>query len=155
MSTPFRRGFTLIELMIVVAIIGILASLGVQEFSTLLLRTKRAELSTHLDAIRSAEHAYLAEWDVYTTCALTPPDVPGRKAVLFGVTETSSADWNLLGWVPDGRVYGQYEASATGVGDVSIFETNAYADVDGDGNLCHYRATHLLKAELMTPNTIY
>ena len=36
------------------------------------MRAKRAELPTNLDGLRTAEKAYHAEWDAFTTAAATP-----------------------------------------------------------------------------------
>ena len=58
-------GFTLIELMIVVAIIGILASLAAPAASKFQCRAKQTEAKVGLKAIYVAELAYAAEFDAY------------------------------------------------------------------------------------------
>lgn len=151
-----QQGFTLIELMVVVAIIGILASLAIPAHQQFLLRSKRAEMSMHLTAIRTAQESYRAEWDYFTNCALMPQNIPGRTAVPFPATETTSYDWNMVGWVPDGRVYGQYQVIANAMpGQLASFTADAFADVDGDGNASHYLATTAYRSTMMTPNNVY
>ena len=60
-----RKGFTLVELMIVVAIIGILAAIAIPNFLQFRLKAKTSEAKSNLGAIRSTEVAYFAEWDFY------------------------------------------------------------------------------------------
>ena len=60
-----RKGFTLVELMIVVAIIGILAAIAIPNFLQFRLKAKTSEAKSNLGAIRSTEVAYFAEWDTY------------------------------------------------------------------------------------------
>ena len=60
-----RRGFTLIELMIVVAIIGILAAIAIPNFVRFQARAKQSEVKGGLKAIFTAERAYFQEKDNY------------------------------------------------------------------------------------------
>jgi len=66
-------GFTLVELMIVVAIIGVIAALAIPSFLRLHLRSKTAEAKTNLASIRTAEEGHFAEHAVYLPAAQNPP----------------------------------------------------------------------------------
>ena len=82
--------------------------------------------------------------------------MPGRVAADFPATISTNLDWNALGWVPDGRVYGQYEANAIAPTSVEAsFIVEGYADIDGDLILSHYEADQLNKPEMLSSNIVY
>ena len=61
-----QAGFSLIELMIVVAIIGILASIAVPNFQKFQRRAKQSEGKGYLAGVYTAENGFRAEWNAFT-----------------------------------------------------------------------------------------
>ena len=61
-----KKGFTLIELMIVVAIIGILAAIAIPNFLKFQAKSKQSEAKTNLKGIYTAETAYFGENNQYS-----------------------------------------------------------------------------------------
>lgn len=74
-----QGGFTLIELMIVVAIIGILAAVAIPQYQNFTRKSKASEAKVILDAIITSEGAYFAEQDsvASTLPQLGDPQNPG------------------------------------------------------------------------------
>jgi type IV pilus assembly protein PilA len=56
-----QKGFTLIELMIVVAIIGILAAIALPKFADMLEKSREGATKGNLTAIKSATNMYVAD----------------------------------------------------------------------------------------------
>jgi len=123
-----QKGFTLIELMIVVAIIGILAAIAIPNYLNYQLKAKTAEAKTNLGGIKTALESYRAEQDKYLGCSANPGAVP---AAAKSAWDTTKSGWGDIGFVPAGSVYYQYAVS----GAISAFSATATGDLDGkNGN---------------------
>ena len=66
-KTLKKRGFTLIELMIVVAIIGILAAIAIPNFIRFQARSKQSEAKSNLKSMFTAERSFYQEKDRYSS----------------------------------------------------------------------------------------
>ncbi len=122
------HGFTLIEIAIVTAIVGLLAMISIPSFNKFLAKAKRTEAYMNLNAIATAQKVYRAEHGTYT------------------------ADLKALGWQPEGTLHYSYgfggaegtnyvggslgasaQAMSTGNAGADAFTAVAAGDIDGDG----------------------
>jgi len=82
-----QKGFTLIELMIVIAIIGILAAIAIPQFSAYRERGYVASMKSDCNSIRTAEEAYYLDNNAYLaviSSADTSATLPGTSALSAG-----------------------------------------------------------------------
>ena len=89
-----KGGFTLIELMIVVAIIGILAAIAIPNFLRFQLKAKSSEGKTNLAAIRTAEESYYSEFGNYVSSSASPAVYGLNKKVAFFNVDLANAGFD-------------------------------------------------------------
>src|SRR5262245_6143058 len=101
-----RAGFTLIELMIVVAIVGILAAIAVPNFIRFQMRSKVSEATTNLAAIRVAELSISAADGTFLPALKSPVG----DALLSGERRPwiDNGGFDELSWSPEGQPYFNY-----------------------------------------------
>lgn len=81
-----NKGFTLIELMIAVAIVGILAAIAYPSYTEYVRKTRRAEASAAVLAVAQIAERYYSQTGTYVDDALAYPDKsPADGAAVFDV----------------------------------------------------------------------
>jgi type IV pilus assembly protein PilA len=129
-----RKGFSLVELMIVVAIIGILAAIAIPNFVAMQLKAKRSEVPSNVDGIKTSEVAYEAAFDSFIDAAAKP----GSLAKTQRAWTVTADGFSSIGWKPDGAIRGSYAVTGSGATD---FLVTGSSDVDGDLDVAVYTAT--------------
>ncbi len=83
-----RRGFTLIELMIVVAIIGVLASIAIPKFAELIRKASEGASRGNLGSLRSALTVYYGDMEGQYPSQLSALTIAGKYLSVIGPVKT-------------------------------------------------------------------
>ena len=84
-----QRGFTLIELMIVVAIVAIIASVAYPSYQAQVLKTRRADAHASLTDISARQERHMAQNNTYTT------DISTAAGLGLGRTTSTDGFYNI------------------------------------------------------------
>jgi prepilin-type N-terminal cleavage/methylation domain-containing protein len=128
-----NKAFTLIELMVVIVIIGILATLAIPKFNEASVKAKVSEAPTVLSSYDNAQLAYLAETNLIgdvSSLALSNPTTISSKYYTYTHSFNTSSSGKLnaqaapsgMGLVNSGSIYTQISADAS--------QTHSYDDAD-------------------------
>lgn len=115
-----QNGFSLVELMIVVAIVGILASIAVPKFQTFQAKARQAEAKSNLAHLYTLEHSYFADAETFVAVL----------AIGLGDCTTNK---NALGFTPSPCAKSRYQYTAAIAGGGTQFTATADSTA-GAGN---------------------
>jgi prepilin-type N-terminal cleavage/methylation domain-containing protein len=90
-NTSHTRGFTLIELLVVVGIVGILAAIAIPQFGVYRQRGFRARIESDARNAATAEEAYFAETNAYSSDCTTLPGFTKSDGVTLTCTGDAAA----------------------------------------------------------------
>ena len=128
-----RKGFTLVELAVVIVIIGVLAAFGVPQFLKSVERSKAAEAFNYLSAIRSAQERYLAKQGCYADSASsTSLDITQVAPKYFDVGSMIAVQ--VSGGTPSWSMTLTRKSATSSYGGYTVTFTQAGFDTTTDGS---------------------
>ncbi len=173
-----HRGVTLVELMVVVLIISILASIGAVAYTSYIRHSRATEARTMLAQIGVREEAYRSEFAQYCSAGRTggsPPTgvgvsnawpTPSPSAGAANWNVGTPIEWSELGVRPQGYVYYRYVAVAgeppatppgeptytSGPNQDAWWVAEAYGDLNDNGVDSTFHLSSISNAVVVTPD---
>src|SRR5262249_36473126 len=140
------KGFTLIELMIVVAIIGILAAVAIPAFMKYIRRSKTTEASMNVRKMYDSSVSYFESEHADSTGSILAKQFPTAFAACMPAMGTccgsvggkcapnnnywTNATWTALNFSVDDPFYYCYAYNSGGTDTASTFRAGAYGDLN-------------------------
>lgn len=133
-SLKRQDGFTLVELMVVVAIIGLLSAVAIPNFRKYQAKAKMSEAKLQLSSLYTAQTAFFSDYNIYHNCLVYMGYNPQREVLnryyMIGINVTAAIDGNGTsnGATPPTGAYGA--AITAGLLDTDCPRANAQAFAD-------------------------
>lgn len=126
MARNARRGFTLMELAVVIGMLSVLAALGVPAYGLMVRRARVAEARAVLETIAHAQMTYRRDHGRYLALPEHPAGAPTNRA---RPAANTPAEWKTVGVALTGDYWFQYSVRLKDDGFVVV----ARGDQDANG----------------------
>lgn len=157
MKTKQPRGFTIIELMLVLTITGILSALAIPNFVGFTVRVKNAERKVAVAAIaqslfeRVQRTGQLPNVTSTTDSNIATPVDPalpitGLKKP-FDLTIANASDWKFVDWRPDGWIRFHYQVTGNLTSGAGIINIYAQSDINSNNIPVTWTQSYTLDAK--------
>lgn len=146
------KGFTLIELMIVVVILGVLAAVAIPAFVRYIRRAKTSEASNNLAEIYRSSTRYFAEERV--TQGLGGDQIDPQFPTIDTLVSSPSATCGYCADQTGGRCVPANDGSGTyDIGDATAWGAPTWVQLDFSISDPHYFTYHYISSAATTPET--
>jgi len=126
-----KSGFSILELMIVVAVISVLVSIAIPAYQVFSRRARSSEAVYQTNAIRTYQVSYRSTNDTYLEL---PKNPPGAVPFTYQVWGDPGGNWSKLGFKMTKRIRYQYGTEIGASGDISnSYKITAQTDFDSEG----------------------
>jgi len=126
-----KKGFSLVELIIIIIILGILASLFITNFRSSKTQAQAKQLFTDMEALMAAEKQYKLEHGEFIAC-----EQPQPSGCATAVTCNNLFGFNIA--TPNGITFSFYAQNETPSGPSTYGNLSAYINFSGN---CTYSYT--------------
>lgn len=136
-NTNKAKGFTIVELLVVIVVIGILAAISIVSYTGVTKRANTAAVKGNLDAIVNAAESYYSGLAYYPTESTIVSGKDSNGAVTADVFSKLSTSTTFISNSASGEAYTTYPANAANATVSATTQTYGLSDTNGKKSILY------------------